>query len=59
MDRVVPPFPVNANHSHQSCGVLGTFHQHSPGRERYSNLATFACIVYRWNWSFQLVPRHH
>src|SRR3979411_1397316 len=42
MDRVVPPFPVNANHSHESCGVLGRFHQHSPGRERYSNLATFA-----------------
>ena len=59
MDRVVPPFPVNANHSHESCGVLGGFHQHSPGREGYAKLATLACIVYRWNRIFQLVPRHH
>jgi hypothetical protein len=39
--------------------VRGRFNQHGGGWERYTILAAFARILYRWNGRFQSIPFHY
>ena len=57
-NRVVPPFPIHANHSEKSCGALGRIMKHGTSGNLYGGFQASRLVQYGGDRSFQTVSRH-